>query len=252
MHEHCACDTYQRALALHHEGHCKQAIVEILHRVRSHRNEGTSWELLGILLFADGKFRWAQSAIEHASVLAPLSARAQILLARCYEVSKFVESAAVIYRHLATCEQLETGMLESLARGLGQIGELELALRVCREAAERMPDHAEPLVGMVHYMRRLNRPVEQIVPVMMRAYRLEPNSSEYCIILAWLLHEAGQTFAAARLLSQLSYANLHCAACLTRMQRIFEITGSERNASRCRQRLQALTNECSLRNDHNH
>lgn len=243
MADQCACAIYKRALSLHAEGFCKQAVLEVIRFAKTHADHGPSWELLGILLFAQDKLKWAQSAIERASILAPLTARGQIVLAKCYERAGFDETASAIYRHLATGVHLEPSLLEPLACGLGARGEFELALHVCRTAARQMPDNPEPFIGIVHYMRRLGRPPEHILPVMYRAYYLEPRSAEYRIMLAWLLHESGNSCDAAKLLAQVPCSEFNCVHCLIRMQHIFELTGYPDDADTCRRRLEALASE---------
>jgi hypothetical protein len=242
----CACDVYRRILAMLELGHRTQAIAELVRRLKTHPIEGASWELLGILLFDQGKLNWAQSAIERASILIPLSPRGQLLLAKCYERSNYLESARTIYRHVASIAELETSLLEPLACGLGSCGELELALQVCRVAARRLPDNPDPLIGIVHYMRQLRRPVEHILPVMFRAHQLEPLRAEYRITLDWLLHESGKSNQAAGLLTAIPSEQFECVHCLIRMQHIFEITGNSGNADDCRRRLDFLASEKQL------
>lgn len=246
MADQCACAVHQRALLLHANGLNDVAAQELIARLEQQPDDGRTWELLGVVLFASNEPQRAQSALEVAAVLVPLSPRGQVVLGKCYEMSGFLESAAAIYRHVASLSNLDTQLLEPLASGLGACRELELALHICRQAAERMPDNPDPLVGIVHYMRRLGRPVENILPVMFRAHQLEPDCGEYRIALAWLLHEIGKSGEAASLLAGVSFDDFSCIHCLIRMQHIFEITGRPADAANCRQRLETLAAERQL------
>jgi hypothetical protein len=169
--------------------------------------------------------------------------------ARVCEQKKCSETAAAIYRHLATIDKLPIDLLEPLASGLGGCGEYELALNVCRQAAQRMPDIADTLLGIVHYLRRLRRPLEVALPAMYRAYQLEPDNVEYRIALAWMLYELDRTVEGARLLESVPLAQFSCARCLERMQAIFERSGQCERAELCRERLVELASESSARHE---
>jgi tetratricopeptide (TPR) repeat protein len=202
------------------------------------------WEMLGLVTYEMGDKRIAQPSLERASLLGPLSAAAQVALAKCYDASEHCEAAAAIYRHVARLPEIEVELLEPLAAGLGRAGELEMALEVCRRAARLLPDNPDPLVGIVHYMRRLRRPIERIIPAMFRAHHLEPENSEYRISLAWMLHEIGRSDDAAELLEPVPCEEFTCVRCLTLMQRIFEHVGEDERADVCRTRLSILRSTC--------
>jgi tetratricopeptide (TPR) repeat protein len=207
------------------------------------------WELLGLVAFESGDKSLAQSSLEGASLLGPLSTAGQITLAKCYDASGHNQAAAAIYRHVARLSRLEVELLEPLAAGLGRAGELEMALDICRRAARLMPDDPDPLVGIVHYMRRLRRPLELIVPAMYRAHQLEPQRSEYRISLAWMLHEMGRSEEGANLLEPIPYAEFSCIRCLTLMKQVFECVGEYERADICRERLDAIALGCPERRE---
>jgi predicted Zn-dependent protease len=208
---------------------------------------GGLWELLGLVNFEIGDVRTAESALERASLLCPLKPRGQLALAKCYDQSGHREAAAAIYCHLASFAELEAGLLEPLAAGLGRAGNAELALEVCRRAAKLMPESADPLVGIVHYMRRLRRPMESILPVMFRAHQLDPENAEYRISLAWMLYQLDRSEDAAELLEPVPFAESSCIRCLTLMKQVFERAGDVERADVCRWRLESLAGDCSLR-----
>jgi tetratricopeptide (TPR) repeat protein len=240
---------YNRALALHAVGEIDQAIVELQQQLKRSSEDGQAWELLGVLAYARVDLTLAQSATEEASLRIPLSPRGQLVLAKCYDHSGHREAAAAIYRHVATLDALDVDLYEPLASGLGACGEYERALHVCRQAAQRMPDRPAPLVGIVHYMRRLRRPIQLILPVMFRVHHLEPDNAEYRITLACLLHEAGRAAEGAALLRSVAHEEFSCVRCLTRMQHIFDSVGDVERAAVCRSRLSVLAGQQSYESD---
>ena len=103
-----------------------------------------------------------------------------------------------------------------------------------------MPENPDPLIGMVHYMRRLRRPLELILPTLFRVHHLEPQNAEYRISLAWMLHQLDRSEEAAYLLEPVAYGTYSCVRCLTLMKHVFERVGDEERAAVCRARLEIL------------
>lgn len=221
-------------------GHAARAIQYLRGRLSESPDEGRLWELLGELAHRQGDSRLAIDAFERAALLVPLHTESQLALARCYESAGHRATSAAIYGFLSDDPRLEAETLEPLAAGLGRCGDHERALGVCRRAADQMPENPQPLMGMVHYMRRLRRPVETIIPVAFRAHRLAPDDPEYRITLAWMLHEVGRTEEGARLIDAMQCEAFSCIRCLSLMQHIFERVGDETNATVCRTRLMVL------------
>jgi thioredoxin-like negative regulator of GroEL len=203
-------------------------------------DDGRLWEQLGILELARHQQEAALWALEMASLLRPLSHHGQMALAECYVKAGYIESANAIYRHLAAAIRLETDILEELAAGLGRVGEPELALAVCREAADRMPDSAGPLLGIVHYLRRLRRPAATVLPYLKQAFELDPSDNECRISLAWILHTCGRSEDGANLLDTVPLHELECVRSLTVMRRVFEAVADEHCATVCKYRLDAI------------
>jgi tetratricopeptide (TPR) repeat protein len=233
----------RQAAELHQLGQTPQAIALLEEYLELNSDVGPAWELLGILAGDREDGQIAIAALEQASSLIPLSIEGQFVLARGYDRASFRESAKAIYLHLATLDRLEEQQLKPLAEGLGRHGEYQMALAICRQAAKRMPESSEPLLGIVYYMRKLRVPPERILPTLFQAYRLAPEDRDCRITLAWLLHETGQSAAGARLLEQLDCAEFTCIRCLTLMQHIHETVGNVDHANHCRHRLKVLAGE---------
>ncbi len=220
-----------------------QAIHDLRKQLRGQETDspatGRNWEQLGILLLARKHFDAALWSLETANTLTPLTARGQLALAECYIDAGHLEAARAIYRFLAAAIRLETELLQSLADGLGRVGERDLALDVCREAAQRLPRNAGPLLGIAYYLRRLRRPAATVLPYLKRAFELDPDNTECRIALAWILHATGRSADGADLLDGLPVAELECVRSLTMMQRVFE-AAAHHDATACRYRLDWL------------
>ncbi len=204
------------------------------------RAAGQAWEQLGVLLLQRKHFDAAQWSLETASTLVPLSHASQLALAECYVDSGFVEAARAIYRYLAAAIRIDSELLQALADGLGRVGERDLALDVCREAAQRLPRSAGPLLGIAYYLRRLRRPAATVLPYLKRAFDLDPRNLECRIALAWMLHATGRSADGADLLDELQVAQLECVRSLTMMHRVFEAAAEYNFASACKCRLDSL------------
>jgi tetratricopeptide (TPR) repeat protein len=243
MPQNHGCDLLRRAAELHNAGQTAEAIRELQQYLDEVGEEGKTLEMLGTLLFADGDATGALSALEESSAMIPLSPRGQLVLAKCYDNARFPQAAAAIYLYLATLGNLDDELLEPLAAGLGKHCENQMALAVCRQAAQRMPDNPEPLMGIVHYMRRLRVPTERILPTLFRAHHLDPENKDCRITLAWLLHETGHSREGAHLLEQVDSERFTCIRCLTLMQHIFSAAGHDEQATDCGNRLKMLAGE---------
>ncbi|MBL9124511.1 MAG: hypothetical protein JNG90_12825, partial [Planctomycetaceae bacterium] len=184
--------------------------------------DGKLWELLGLARQRVGDRCGARQALETANSLVPLSIAGQCALANCYLAEGLREPARVILTHLAACPELPTEHLAELAAGLGRVGELELALRMCRLASQREPDRDEPLYGMAYYMRRLRFPTKMIATVVAQAQRLDPGSMTYRLALALLYAELDRGSDALALVKEVSLETLRCRSCLEKLTRLFD------------------------------
>jgi tetratricopeptide (TPR) repeat protein len=222
------------------ESELSKQIGELKLLLQRDAHAGHVWERLGVLEFARGRRAAALHALETASLLVPLTHRGQLALASCYTTSGFPESARAIYWHLAAAIDIETELLADLAAGLGRVGEHELALAVCRDAAQRMPGVAAPLLGIARHLRRLRRPAATVLPYLTRAFELDPTNTECRISLAWILHACGRSVDGAELLDSVAVAEVECVPSLTRMRHVFVAAEDEYCASVCKYRLEAL------------
>jgi hypothetical protein len=145
--------------------------------------------------------------------------------------------ARSIYQHLAERTNVPIYLLSRIASGLGRLGEVHLALQVCRNAARRQPDADAPLFAMTYYMGRLRYPLEVILPVLDRAISLAPERILYRVSKALLLEHNGriaEAVAAVRTLEFDDLRSLHCGRCLARLSNLFIEAGDDQRAAVCR------------------
>lgn len=221
-------------------GELDKAKQELQDALKVDDNAGRLWELLGMVLYTQGDCQQAVNALEHGSLLVPLSNCSRFILALCYEKGGQEESSRTILQFLASVEDLEAHLLEPLARALGRCDDCKGALRVCTEASRRMPQAGEPLMGMVFYMQRLNRPGEEILPVLFRAHHLNPEDTDCRVALAWLLHELGRTTEAAYMVSQIPFQQMTCSSCLNRIRQILLEAEDHESLAKCISALQRI------------
>jgi Flp pilus assembly protein TadD len=208
-----------------------------------HPDHGRLWWIAGVAAHRLANYDDARQAFEQAALLVPLDGETQCALAECYLQTGRTKQARELFKLLAADELSAIDLLPRVAAGLGQVGDLQGALDVCRDAAERAPDEAAPRFGMAYYLRRLGYPAAAIVPVMSRAFELEPDNPAYRASLAFLLVEAGRQDEAYDLLREVSLTQMSCPCCLRRMMTLFRSTGDHARWRDCSARLHEVARD---------
>lgn len=198
------------------------------------------WELKGFTRWRLRDTAATQYAFEMANTLAPLSNSAQCLLASCYLKQGMRESARTILTHLAANPILPENQLPELAANLGQLGEFELALKICRLASQRDPDRDEPVYAMAYYMRKLQYPAATVAAVTLRAHRLDPSSTVYRVALAILYQELGRWEDAYEVVRGIEPHSVPCAHCVRHLLMIFDVANDRSLKDACQRRLDEL------------
>ena len=178
-------------------------------------------ELQGLAEHARQRFASALAALEMASLLVPLSIDAQLAMAAAYRATGKPEDARSILGYLASRQDLSTRVLPRLAAQLGQLGEYQRALEVCRVASERMPERDESYYGMAFYMIRLRYPLECILPLLRYAISLAPRCRLYRVTLVNLCSIAGRWSEAYEAACGLPVADVTCLNCLNKLLAVF-------------------------------
>ena len=204
-------------------------------------DDGRLWRIWAITKYAVGAFDSALSAMEHASSLVPLAFDDHRLLANCYVRTGRLQHAKVVYSQLLEDPACPNELLAEISAGFGLVGDYRSALKVCRLASQREPARPEPLFGMVYYLRRLGCPAKVAIPMMTRAFQLDPNCSLYRSSLAFLLNEVGRGEEAYDLLREMPVREATCVCQVRRMMAIFQSAGDYECWRVCRQRLDQLS-----------
>jgi len=208
-------------------------------------DDGRCWRLRGLAHFALGKMDAAIDALEHASILLPLCAESQCRLAKCYQNTGRKDVASAIYAHLATFKALPEQLAEVVGLGLFDLGEYARALEFCRANQARFIEHPQLLAVTFRSMHKLRFDHQAILPLVLRAHRLEPDNVSYCITLARLLVTAGRHAEAVQVLRGVDLNALQCIASLEQMRMLFEQLRQVDAAHHCRERLQQIGYELS-------
>ena len=174
----------QIAVSLFKKGDASNALTIAKAELQRAPDNGKLWELCGMAHHSLGDTVASLHAFETATMLVPLSAPAQCVLAKCYAVSGQKELARNIFQHLLTLDGFPDNLLPVVAAGLGALGKPSLALEACRRAAASGVDDGQPLYGMAHYMERLGYPLEMITSTLRRAIDFEPGCFQYRYALA--------------------------------------------------------------------
>lgn len=234
---------YREACALLAHNRVADAIDRLIDAVGDQPDEGVLWSLLGVAQWSAGQVGDSIASLETALTLAPLGAEGRLALALGYEVIQKRALATDLFVGLREEDDLPYRVLEPLARALARAEKPELALEVCQQAVLRRPDEVGPLRGVAFYLDRLGRGPEEAIPVLFKAFHLEPENFDTRMLLARRLHESGQTREAAYLLSVIDIESSSCPSCLNAMREIFASAGDHENAQRCVSTLVAIASE---------
>lgn len=229
------------AVALFREQQFADALSVAKAALEDDPNNGKLWELQAMALHNMGDAVGALKALETATMLVPLSASGQCVLAKCYSDNDKPDLAKQILHHLLSLDRFPNNLFPLLASGLGALGDAAGALEACRRAAEAEVDDGQPFYAMAHYMQRLHYPPEVVASTLNRAVEIEPDRFEYRYALATAYQQLGRTDEAYHLLRRVvhveSLKTIDCAGCLRRLRAIFESQCDEALSDACLQRL---------------
>jgi tetratricopeptide (TPR) repeat protein len=212
-----------------------EKLLELL--LSQHADEGELWRLCGRARYSRRNFWSSSTALEHASMLVPLSAKDQCMLADCYAKTGRSQHAANLYRLLAEDPACPAETLPTIAAGLGQLGEFRAAMETCQRASQQDPSRVEPQFGMAYYLCRLGYPPKVTIPLFRRIVDLAPHCSLYRSTLAFLLAADGNMEEAYDFLRDVPPAEAGCSCQLRRMMAIFQAVGDSARWSQCKAHL---------------
>jgi len=206
-------------------------------------DQGQLWELTGLILTDRQLWREALSALETASSLVPLTFEGQCRLADCYAWEGRQELARDLYCSLVEQPGLSVESLLAAAAGLDRLGRPDMAVQVCRKAANSDMPTARTYYEMAYYMRRCGYPPHLVESMARQAVRLDPESVSYRVGLAAVLHQQGRIEEAYDLVSELTCSQLRriqCPCCLERLLNVCERCEDDVRGKACQAQLQNL------------
>ena len=202
--------------------------------------DGRLIERQGLVWHASGDFTAAVRALETAALLVPLTISVQMVQAHSYLRIGRKTEAQTILRYLATRTDLPTPLLPQLCVGLGRVGEYQLALEMCREASLRDSESDEAVYGMAFYMSKLGYPPETVLPLLRRAFALEPHRPIYRLGLAVACARNGLMREAYDLFRGLNVEQIACVRCLDAMAQVCRNFGDKARVKACHDKVLAI------------
>ena len=221
-------------------------VLRVLHDAREQLcDNGDAWQLRGLANYALGDHQQAVNALEHASLLIPLTALAQSRLAACYLFVRRPQLAAVIYQHLAKMEMLSEELVQCIADGLVKVRDYRTALSFCLEHLRQFRGNHRLLMNAADVTRRLGFDSEEILPFAYQAHRLQPENVSYLILFVQLLVDAGRLREAENALGTVELDRVQCVASLQRLRLLFQRMNDEAGTEHCQARLKQIGYELS-------
>lgn len=232
---------FSDVVALLKDGRYQESLELACLQLQRSPDNGKLWEIRGLAHDALGHGASAIDALENATLLVPLSAAGQCVLAKCYESAGKRALARDMYHYLLSLESLPDSLWGVIAAGLGRVGDAALALEACRRAAARELDSGQPFFGMAHYMARLNYPLETIAAVLRKAVDIEPDRFPYRFALATVCRQLGrrdEAYQAIRAaVNTERLREIRCARCLRGLETILREAGDDVLSGVCRRHL---------------
>jgi tetratricopeptide (TPR) repeat protein len=235
--------TLESAAALYKRGFYDEALDTIECSLASEPHNGRLWELRGLILRALGDIPLATDSLEHASLLAPLSASGQVTLADCLARTGHNSVAICIAEHVLSLKCIEWSLLLYLAQVCDRCGRADLSIELCRAVNQQAPQCHQAYYDLGYYLGRARQPLPEIEAVVRRAIQLAPQVANYRVGLAslwWQQGNAESAYREAETLSDPDLKRLTCECCLRRLVKIFWSAGDYAKSQICVERLDEL------------
>jgi tetratricopeptide (TPR) repeat protein len=127
----------------------------------------------------------------HATELAPDTVAAYLLLGRIYQEDKQFKEAAAVWTEVLSRFPYEIGPALELAYCREQLGDVDGALEVVREAKAREPDNPTVLNFMGYLLADHNRNLEEARVLIGRALEQEPANGAFVDSMGWVYYRMG-------------------------------------------------------------
>ncbi len=231
---------WERVTGAYEEGDLDTARREVIDALQVTPEDARLWELLGLIQYARHRFTPAVSALERASLIAPLTPAARVGLALAYGQVGRRELARDLLEQLIDDATLAIPLLLQVAAGLDAVGHPELAMQACRTASVRDPLLSQPYYDLGFYSARCGLPARVSEALARKAIGLAPENVSYRVGLASMLARLGRNSDAWTVVAKLSdeqLAVVTCRCCLERIADLYETHQDYRRSIVCREQL---------------
>lgn len=208
--------------------------------IQSESEDGQALESVGLDLGNPGDLRRCRAVLEMAQLLIPLSAAAELTLARCYVASQEADLAFGLLEHVSQSESTDSPTLLQTASLFRKIGRFREAWLACREAVRRSPDDAQAWFDLSICMGRVGFPFSKIELVVQKAIDLEPGNVVFRISLAVALSKLGReqhAYAVVQRFGLKELEQIDCSGCLENLRALFEQADDWRGVCLCNEQL---------------
>lgn len=207
------------------------------------RDHGQAWELRGLIHRDLGEADECVAALEHASLLIPLSSLGRVALAESYGRTGRRGLARDLFREMVRNPETPVSVLLQVATGLDELDAPASAMQACRISLARDPQCAQACYDMSYYAARSGYPLRIVESLARRAISLEPERIHFRVGLVSLLMQHDRTDEAGEVISAVSpdrLQSLNCRCCLERIADLCESLGDWGRVVVCRDRLLRL------------
>jgi Flp pilus assembly protein TadD len=236
-------EVLSRANVAYETGDLQLALQWTRRHLRCFKDDVRGWELVGLIQFGRGRTRVSVSALERASLIAPLRPAARVCLARGYAQLGHSELARELLVEMISDQTFSVPMLLQVATGLDEVDQPHLAMKACREAVQREAGSAQAYYDQGYYAARCGLPVSASEALTRKAVSLEPQRVSFRIGLVVLLLKQDRTEAAYNVIRNFSDDQIDevcCACCLMKIAPLYREFGDTRRAILCQQRIISL------------
>jgi Flp pilus assembly protein TadD len=230
--------SWQRASCHYQNGRLGEAHQELHRHLATQGECGRSWELLGLVYHAWGRWSQARVSLEEASIRVPLGSTSECALGDCYLKGNRSTWASSLYQRVASRKDAAPQALLDAATGLDLLEQSSLSVDACRRAIQLEPDMAQAYFDLSYYLGRCGAPPTRVEAMARKAIHLAPENLTFRIGLAGFLHARSRSHSALELVDCLTFEQvqtLSCPCCLERLIGVFEAAGEIERAGWCRQ-----------------
>jgi len=210
----------------HYEsGNLPQAMDLIQECLAIDSDDARTLELNGLIQYSAGRYQDSVDSLESASMAVPLRLAAQVCLAHGYGKLGKLQLSSDLLTELLDTADIPVPLLLQVGTGLDQADRPDLAIRACRQAADKKPNYAQTWYDMGYYIGRCGGPDDEVEQLARKAVELAPDCIRYRVGLAGLLIRNDRSKEAHEFISDFSNDDIRsitCTCCLRRVISVYE------------------------------